>query len=304
MLLLDSSTYNAPMPRPLRSRIRPVRWLSLGLAALLGVAEASGDDSPPVDLQASERSVFSQHGEDGVIEKIFEIIEPGPKFAVEFGAHDGVNNSNMRNLVLNHDWSSFQIEGNPVRARELAKNYAAYPKAKTLEAWVWPGNIEILFEENGVPKDLDLLVIDIDSNDYYIWRALHDFRAKVVMIEMNVFFPPPEKMVIDFHPMNYWDGTYYIGASLQSLYELGKKKGYELIYQLSYGPNVIFVDEKYYERFGITDNSPSQIYRKLPAEMMSHPNANAGRNGVPWPKGKETLSWKDLVIEKKFILDR
>ena len=110
------------MPRPLRSRIRPVRWLSLGLAALLGVAEASGDDSPPVDLQASERSVFSQYGEDGVIEKIFEIIEPGPKFAVEFGAHDGVNNSNMRNLVLNHDWSSFQIEGNPVGPRTIPKS--------------------------------------------------------------------------------------------------------------------------------------------------------------------------------------
>ena len=90
------------------------------------------------------------------------------------------------------------------------------------------GNIEILFEEAGVPKDLDLLVSDsdIDSNDYYVWRAIHDFRPKVVM---NAFFPPPQLMVIDYHPMNYWDGTYYIGASIQSLYELGKKKGYELI---------------------------------------------------------------------------
>ena len=303
-LSVGDSRKVAAQSAPLAFRIRSARWLAPGLAALFVVASASGDPAPPVDLEASERSVFSQYGEDGVIEKIFEVIEPGPKFAVEFGAHDGVNNSNVRNLILNHDWNSFQIEGDPARARKLAKNYARYPKVKTLEAWVWPGNVEILFEENGVPKDLDLLVIDIDSNDYYVWRAIHDFRPKVVMIEMNAFFPPPEKMVIDFHPMNYWDGTYYVGASLQSLYELGKKKGYELIYQLSYGPNVIFVDEKYYERFGITDNSPGQIYRKLPAEVMNEPSANAGRNGIPWPKDKEALSWENLRIEKKFILDR
>jgi hypothetical protein len=64
-----------------------------------------------VDLQAAERCVFSQFGEDGVIEKIFEIIEPGPKFCVEFGAYDGIINSNMRNLIVNHGWNSFQFEG-------------------------------------------------------------------------------------------------------------------------------------------------------------------------------------------------
>ena len=274
----------------------------------LPLASCTSDDDavppPRVELEAAERSVFSQYGEDGVIEKIFEIIEPGPKFCVEFGAYDGVTNSNMRNLILNHGWSSFQIEGDRKRARQLAKSYADHPNVKTLEAWVWPGNIEILFEENGVPKDLDLLVIDIDSNDYYVWRAIHDFRPKVVMIEMNAFFPPPQRMVIDYHPMNYWDGTYYTGASLQSLYELGKKKGYELLYQLSYGPNIIFVDEKYFDRFGIADNSPSKIYRQLPPEVMNRRRVQVGRNGVPWPKGKRKLVWKNLEIKKKFILDR
>jgi hypothetical protein len=199
-----------------------------------------------------------------VIEKIFEIIEPGPRCCVEFGAHDGINNSNMRNRVINHGWSSFQIEGIPVRAAALAKNYAKYPNAKTLHSWVWPGNIEILFEENEVPKDLDLLVIDIDSNDYYVWRAIRDFRPKVVMIEVNSSFPPPELMVIDSHPMNYWGGTSYAGASLQSLYNLAKRKGYELIYTMSSGPNAIFVDAQYYDRFGIQDNSPGKMYRELP----------------------------------------
>jgi hypothetical protein len=61
-----------------------------------------------------------------------------------------------------------------------------------LKEWVYPGNVEILFEEAGVPGDLDLLVIDIDSNDYYIWKVIHNFRSKVVMIEINPYFPPPQ----------------------------------------------------------------------------------------------------------------
>jgi len=277
--------------------------LSIPLLGQTATAEETRPHST-VDLLAAQRSVFSQYGEDGVIEKIFEIIEPGPKFCVEFGAYDGITNSNMRNLVIDHVWISFQIEGDPNLAAKLARSYAAYPAVKTLQAWVWPGNIEILFEENDVPKDLDLLVIDIDSNDYYVWRAIHEFRPKVVMIEMNAFFPPPELMVVDYHPMNYWDHTYYHGASLQSLYNLAKRKGYELIYVMAGGPNVFFVDAKYYDRFGIKDNSPSKLYRKLPDAVMKRPIVRAGRDGRPWPDGKETLTWKNLVIEKKFILDR
>ena len=292
--------------RPFRDRsLRVPLFLSLVSLGLAGLALAASSASPtPVDLESAEGSVFSQFGEDGVIEKIFQTIEPGPKFAVEFGAYNGIKNSNMRNLVVNKGWSSFQIEGDPRRAKQLAKNYAKYPKTKTLQAWVWPGNIEILFEENGVPKDLDLLVIDIDSNDYYVWRAIHDFRPKVVMIETNLFFPPPQKMVIDFHPMNYWDRTYYTGASMQSMSNLAKKKGYELLYQMKTGPNVLFVAKEYFDAFGVKDNSPTAIYRQPPPAVMAKPEVSWGRNGVPWPKGKDTLTWENLVIEKKFILDR
>ena len=134
-------------------------------------------------------------------------------------------------------WSAFLIEGDPKRAAKLQAAYADYPSAKTLEAWVYPGNIEILFEENGVPEDLDFLVVDIDSNDYYVWRAIHDFRPKVVQMEINPWFPPPQLMVVDFHPMNYWDNSTYVGASLESMTRLAKKKGYELVHMMSHGPN-------------------------------------------------------------------
>ena len=175
-------------------------WLAL-------IAGGCNAQPEPIDLRSAERKVYSQFGEDGVIEKLFERITPTRKYCVEFGASDGIRGSNVRKLIVDEGWSGLQIEGDPLRAKRLFENYRAYPRAKTLHAWVWPGNVEILFEENGVPEDLDFLVIDIDSNDYYVWRAIHQFRPKVVMIEVNSMFAPPKKAVIDFHPMNYWDGN-------------------------------------------------------------------------------------------------
>ena len=230
--------------------------LCIGVALLVAVPASAGS----IDLKSHERSVHSQFGEDGVLEKLFEIIEPGPKFVVEFGAGDGVVHSNARNLILKHGWGGLLIEGHPKKAAAMVSSYAEMPRVKALEAWVYPGNIELLFEENGVPHDLDLLVIDIDSNDWYVWRAIHDFSPKVVQVEANPAYAPPQQMVVDFHPLNYWDGSSYHGASAQTWYNLAKKKGYELVHHVSGGNNLLFVRKDYYDRFGIEDNSPVAIY--------------------------------------------
>jgi len=271
-------------------------WIALGVGcgAAPEVAPLEpGGVGAGVDLLAAERQVFSQQGEDGVVEKIFEVIEPGPRFVAEFGAYDPILDSNTRNLILK-GWSALLIEGDEGRAAKIAAAYADNPRVTTQQAWVYPGNIEILFEEAGVPHDLDLLVIDIDSNDYYVWRAIHDFRPKVVMIEMNHEFPPPMLMVVDFHPLNYWDGGSYHGASLQSLTNLGKKKGYELLYCMSWGPNAFFVDAQYFERFGIEDNSPEALFKMKPKEPVPFVMPSTGK---PFEHGPFT-------VEKKWVLDR
>lgn len=234
----------------------------------------------PVYLAKHEGQVYSQFGEDGVLEKIFELVPPGPRFAVEFGSGDGVSLSNSRNLILNHGFGALLIEGDEDLAAYGAEAYANFPRVESLHAWVYPGNVEILFEEHGVPTDLDLLSIDIDSNDYYVWRAITEFRPKVVLIEYNPGFPPPSKRVVEFSPFNYWDGSDYYGASIQSLYELGKKKGYELVHVESHGANLFFVAAEYYPRFGLADNSPSLLYR-LPTYGVQ--GAGRAPNGLGWP---------------------
>ena len=105
-------------------------------------------------------------------------------------------------------------------------------------------------------------------------------------------------MVIDFHPMNYWDtNTYeYVGASISSLDRLAKKKGYELLYCMKpMSPNCFFVDAQYAPLFGIEDNSPEAIW---PPRMGVNPNAGK------IPPAHKYLHWRNLKIEKKFIFDR
>jgi hypothetical protein len=273
-----------------------------------GVALWSCGERPsPVDFQAQERSVFSQNGEDGVIQALFDRIGAGPRFAVEFGAADGVRASNVRNLVLHQGWDALLIEGDEQEAQRCTENYRDHPRTRCVAAWVFPGNVELLFEENGVPPDLDLLVIDIDSNDWYVWRAIRDFRPKVVQIEYNGAFAPPTRMVVDFHPMNYWDKSLYFGASIQSLYELGKHKGYELVYAESSGVNLFFVDAPYFRRFGIDDNSPERLYRPLRGMFRVEPDALSSimnEDGTPLPPHDRDLVWEELRIHKRFLVGR
>jgi len=252
-----------------------------------------------VDFEAAEAQVHSQGGEDGVIAALFERIEPTSRYAVEFGAGDGLHGSNVRRLY-EQGWSGLQIEGDPAQFQRLVENTKLFPEVKNVRAWIWPGNIEHIFDIHGVPKDLDLLVIDIDSNDYWIWKVIHDYRPKVVQIEFNAAFAPPQLAVVRYHPMNYPDSTDFYGASIQSLYELGKRKGYELVYCEKNAVNLFFVDAQYFERFGIADNSPSALYQ-LPT--FGYKRGGRAPNGRGWPKAetKGPLRYGAGQIPKAFV---
>ena len=100
--------------------------------------------------------------------------------------------------------------------------------------------------------------------------------------------------------MNYWDRTDYFGASIQSYYELGKRKGYELIYGSQNGLNLFFVDEKYFALFEIKDNSPARFYRPPSYGFESGGRAPNGR-GFPRFETKPVLTWKNLTIRKRMV---
>ncbi len=192
-----------------------------------------------IDLQDFHTNAFSQRGEDGVIEKIFGTLGVKSGSFCEFGAWDGKHLSNTFNLYQK-GWTGWYIEGDKTRFRDLVAN-VTNPRVERICAWVTvSGDNSLdklltnsnLYNEGGV-RSIDLLSIDIDSDDLAIWRSIKDFRPVVVVIEYNptipfdVFFenPPGDNK----------------GNSARSIYEYANSIGYNLIAITAC--NLIFIEK-------------------------------------------------------------
>jgi hypothetical protein len=192
------------------------------------------------DLRAFERRVYSQNGEDGILEEILRRVGAPRKYFVEFGVETG-EQCNCARLALEEGWHGLFIEGFAPYFEHLRERYRPRPGVRCLQAYVSAANIEPLLRQQGVPLDLDVLSIDIDGNDYWVWAAIHHWRPRVVVIEYNASHPPGKKWVMQENPDHGWDGTTYYGASLTSLTFLGRQKGYTLVVTNSSGVNAFFV---------------------------------------------------------------
>jgi hypothetical protein len=194
------------------------------------------------DLEAHEAKVYSQSGEDGTLARLFDLIGSTNRVFVEFGAKDGVSLSNTANLRLHHGWTGLLMDGDPTESQPAAAElFADDTAARVREEIVTRENINDLLERYRVPRAFDLLSIDIDGNDYWVWKALEGYRPRVVLIEYNIFFHLGERRTIPYDPLHVWDESAFHGASLAALRKLGSEKGYELVYTDSFAPNAFFV---------------------------------------------------------------
>jgi hypothetical protein len=186
-------------------------------------------------LGACGRKVYSQNDEDGVIEAIFADIEPRSKHFVEFG--------------IGPHWQDPEytrgIEGNCVLLQErgwtgLLMDAGSHPDKYGIQReMVTPLNVNSLLRKYNVNNDVDLISIDVDGQDFWIWMAL-DYRPTLIVIEMNCnFLTVHESVTVPFDPLFRWDGSKFYGASLGALIKLGRDKGYKLVY--SNGTNAFFV---------------------------------------------------------------
>ncbi|MHB8621931.1 MAG: ABC transporter ATP-binding protein [Sulfuricaulis sp.] len=228
------------------------------------------------DLNQHKKTVFSQFGEDGIIERIFNIIGVKSKISVEFGAYDGIAMSNTANLIRNHGWSGKFIEHDSEMFNRLKENYAQYPDVQCINSKVSINNVEKLLIELEIPCDFDLLSIDVDGNDYWIWKNIINFKPRVIVIEFNGSYPPPRKWVMAYNEHHVWSGDDYFGASIQSYYELAKSKGYELVCCEENGSNLFFIEQQSFYLFNIPDNDPQLLYNPpkygMPENNGGHPH--------------------------------
>jgi hypothetical protein len=206
----------------------------------------------------------SQSGEDGILAEIFRRIGTTNRFAVEFGAGDGTGNNTLWPLL--QDWRALWIEYNEAAAQRAASRLSPLiPHQLTIcTAQVTAENIEALFRQNAVPTEFDLLSIDIDGNDFWVWQALQSFHPRVVVMEYNALYAPPVCWVRPYNASARWDGTSFFGASLQALEELGAEKGYRLVGCTLSGINAFWVRED------LCDNDDGQSRFAAPFTAANH----------------------------------
>jgi hypothetical protein len=198
----------------------------------------------PKKLNKYEYQVFSQNGEDGIIAEIFKRIGTSNKFFFEFGVESGMECNTL--LLLMQGWRGCWIEGNPAYARAARKKFAQFTehgKLEIKESFVTSENIEQLLSDTKAPKDLDLLSIDIDGNDYWVWKAISKWSPRVVVIEYNAMYQPPIEFCVTYEPYRPYVGNSYFGASLKTFELLAEKKGYRLVGCNFHGANAFFVRE-------------------------------------------------------------
>ncbi|MFK7694087.1 hypothetical protein [Paenibacillus sp. HJGM_3] len=211
------------------------------------------------EMHSYERSYHSQNGEDGILQELFTRIGETNRYFVEFGVENGLQ-CNTYFLAAHRGWSGLMMEGSPLLFPQLQVHLAPYPQVKTAHHFITRENIVSLFGLYGVPPEPDLLSIDIDGNDYWVWQALSGYRPRVVVIEYNAAYPPPRRMVVRYNPDFQWNGTTYYGASLSSLAELGKQLGYALIGTDSRGVNAFFVRRDVLPSSGFPELTAGQAY--------------------------------------------
>ncbi len=211
------------------------------------------------DLKSLERNVYSQFGEDGIVEWIFSKVTPRHRFCVEFGAWDGRNNSNTFNLIANHGWKAVQIEADARKFRDLQRTAQAYPGITPVCARVGTDGdtaLDRILERHGVPQDFDLLSIDIDGNDHDVWEAMVRFHPTLVIIEHNETFPP-EVAYVDR------GGRGYIGSSAAAQTALAARKGYALLGCTAL--NCFFLPEPLFAVLGVKPQTVEEAFHRRAA---------------------------------------
>ena len=266
--LIDGSRKTAPAPMPvspvpshdavvagqldaIRQRIEQIWAAHSGLSLVHYQVEAAQLmrhilAEPPCDnplrLERYGYKVYSQNDEDGILAEIFRRIDVTNRQFLEFGVENGLENNTLN--LLEQGWSGAWLEGDPRHVAAIEHGFKRKIDAGNLRvrnAMIDRDNINSLIQSLALPRDLDLLSIDIDGNDYHVWEAIAAIEPRVVVIEYNAKFRPPTQWVMRYDAAHRWDGTDQFGASLESMTELGRRKGYQLVGCNITGANAFFV---------------------------------------------------------------
>lgn len=237
------------------------------------------------------RNDTSSHGEDGIIEAIFEVIGGG-EWCVELGALNGTHDSNVWTLIQKKGWSGILLEADATYFEKLEAAYKDNPNAHCVRAFVsfaGASSLDTLLARTPLPKVFDLFSLDVDGNEYHLWDSLEVYRPRVMVIEFNPSIPNSVSFV---QPK---DMSVYQGSSLRALVDLGRRKGYELV--AANELNAFFVLQELFPLFGINDNSVDVLHTDTQFQTALYQLYD----GTLKIAGNTNLIWHQLPIQEELL---
>lgn len=228
---------------------------------------ARGDPLPPVSETGFR--VFSQFDEDGILLFLLAATGRGPAHFVDIGAGDGVAASNCANLALNLGFHGLMLEANEAKVRRAGDFYARHQDTSLFPphcrcAAVTRDNVNRLIGDAGMSGEIDVLSIDIDGNDYWVWEAIDCVHPRIVVVEVHVEFGM-RSIVVPYDENFAWHpgkNPHYLGASAAAMTKLAVRRGYRLVGANRYGFNAFFLRN---------DLGQNIIPELAVDELLSHP---------------------------------
>ncbi len=196
-------------------------------------------------LRDAEFKVFSQFGDDGIIQYLLQRVPLLSHRFIEFGVESYVE-ANTRFLLLNDNWQGLILDGS-TEAMEAIRHEPLYWRndLTAVAAFVTKDNINQLFTQHGFTGDIDLLSVDIDGNDYWVWEAIQCVQPRIVIVEYNAVYGSKRAVTVPYDPQFMRSKAHYSylywGVSLKALCLLAERKGYGFVGCNSAGNNAYFV---------------------------------------------------------------
>jgi len=275
----------AHVERIIAAQSAPANAQATQVALRLRYRELRAAGSSLPSLSDVEFRCYSQNGEDGILLYLLSLLGTEHRRSVEICAGSGLE-CNTANLIINHGWQGLLVDGDAAQIAQGKAFYAQCPTTRVspptlVSSWITVENVGALLAEHRFGWDIDLLSLDLDGNDYWIWCALPDLRPRVVVLEFNALLGPHESLSLPYDPTFQLDLSkppYRCGASLTAFTRLAQSRGYRLVGLQSLGFNAFFVRD---------DLAPAGLPALTPEACFAQTERLRG-----WSQ-----SWFDLMLE-------
>lgn len=248
------------------------------------------------NLNKYQKNVYSQFGEDGIVEEILNRIVGKVdlnRIVIEFGAWDGIYLSNAYNLIKNFSYKGVLIESDLKKYIDLKNNISGNHILINKRIGLNKGSLlDDILESYDLPEDVDVMSIDIDGLDYWIFDSLKNYKPKVIIIEFNPTIPLEVKWVQDR------DYSINQGASASAINDLGLSKGYTAVAATKC--NLILLKNELLESADLKGIS-SDISNVIAEDEIKKIYIFSTYDGKIFTSSEINMPWHGIKISKDFL---